>query len=103
MDNNFDDPEMIPVLTEIVAKAAGPSEWLEARLRDELLPRVQQLLDEKMQKEVQHVLSRTTEAMALELRDVLDRVTREVVSRVISEEVARLRSEQPAFPVPPRG
>jgi hypothetical protein len=100
MDEPIDDTALIPVLTEVVTEipvvAAGNpaavSRWLENRLQEALLPRAQRLIDEQLQREVEHVIARATQTLMLELHDSMQRVARDVIAQVVSEEAARLRT-----------
>ncbi len=99
MDEPIDDTALIPLLTEIVTEApvlsnnpAAVSAWLESRLQEALLPRAQQLIDDQLKREVEHVIARTSQTLTLELNDAMQRVVRDVIAQVISEEAARLRT-----------
>jgi hypothetical protein len=99
MDEPLDDAALIPVLTEIVTEtpvvASNPtavSLWLENRLQEALLPRAQRLIDDQLQREVEHVIARASQTLMLELQDAMQRVARDVIAQVISEEASRLRT-----------
>jgi hypothetical protein len=86
-----DDHDAIPVLTEILGTAAPRD--MHDKVLASVLPRAQTLVAQQMDQVVASVIARSTEALALELRDAIEHAVQDIVSRLVTEEVSRLQAQ----------
>lgn len=104
-----DDPDAIPMLTDVVnvqryhqdqlPRDFGDVDWgeLAAQVRENVLDRLLRrgdiLLEAQMSQALAPVINRAVETLSRDMHDTLNRLVRDIVSRAVTEEITRLHAE----------
>jgi hypothetical protein len=80
------DADQFPVLTDVLVPGV-----MEAGLQQKLISRTQELLAERLETTVQHVLNRHMLLLHESLKESLEQLTSEVLAEAIAEQTALAR------------